>query len=118
MQAIKQLVISNRNTPYNLLRLTRALDGEGVSILALHPAFIDKRRVVVLLVDKPRKAVRALSGIGYRYTEHDVIQVELSSGPDATSRIIKQIAREGTRITGAYRLPSSKAGGVTIAITV
>jgi hypothetical protein len=118
MAAIKQLIVSKRNTPRNLLRLTRALNQEAVSILGLHSALIRKKKSLVLLVDRPRKAAKALDRIGFRYIESDVVQVELSARPEAAARVIQSIARKKTPISCAYRLPGRRADSVKIVVGV
>jgi hypothetical protein len=78
---IRQISVFSENKPGRLAAIAKALQEEGINILAFSIAEADGFGVVRALVDKPQKAYEKLSGIGFNVAFTDVIALQLQDVP-------------------------------------
>jgi len=92
---IRQISVFSENKPGRLAAIAKALQEEGINILAFSIAEADGFGVVRALVDKPQKAYEKLSGIGFNVAFTDVIAVQMKDVPGGLYEIAR-ILGEGT----------------------
>lgn len=119
MSKAKQLTVACENRPGELARIAKVLGDAKVNILALLATTAGTEGFVGLVVDKPEKAKKALDSVGLRYTEQEVLQVELPNVPGALGRFAEKLAAKDINITAAQQTAAkgSKRASVVLGVS-
>jgi hypothetical protein len=99
---IRQISVFSENKPGRLAAIAKALQEEGINILAFSIAEADGFGVVRALVDKPRKAYEKLSGIGFNVAFTDVIAVQMKDVPGGLYEIARILGEGKINIEYSY----------------
>lgn len=99
---IKQISVFSENKPGRLAAIARALQEEGINILAFSIAEADGFGVVRALVDKPEKAYEKLTGLGFNVAFTDVIAVKMQDSPGGLYEIAKILGDGRINIEYSY----------------
>ncbi|HON81026.1 MAG TPA: ACT domain-containing protein [Methanoregulaceae archaeon] len=99
---IRQISIFSENKPGRLAAIAKALQEEGINILAFSIAEADGFGVVRALVDKPQKAFEKLSGIGFNVAFTDVIAVQMKDIPGGLYEIARILGDGKINIEYSY----------------
>ena len=99
---IRQISIFSENKPGRLAAIAKALQEEGINILAFSIAEADGFGVVRALVDKPQKAFEKLSGIGFNVAFTDVIAVQMKDIPGGLYEIARILGDKKINIEYSY----------------
>ncbi|MDD1719946.1 MAG: ACT domain-containing protein [Methanoregulaceae archaeon] len=110
---IKQISVFSENRPGRLAAIARALEEDGINILAFSIAEADGFGVVRALVDNPDKAYRKLTGGGFSVNFTDVIAAKMRDQPGGLYEIARILGDGGVNIEYAYAY-SGKEGAVLI----
>jgi hypothetical protein len=110
---IRQISVFSENKPGRLAAIAKALQEEGINILAFSIAEADGFGVVRALVDKPGKAYEKLSGIGFNVAFTDVIAVQMKDVPGGLYEIARILGEGKINIEYSYAY-SGKEGAVLI----
>ena len=102
MAARKQVSVTMENTPGTLARMCSAFTERKVNILAFTSSEREGKSLVRLIVDKLQVAKKALEGIGYSYTEEQVLGTKLPNRPGMLGTVAKKLADAGINIEYAY----------------
>ncbi|MCG7854258.1 MAG: ACT domain-containing protein, partial [Methanoregulaceae archaeon] len=99
---IRQISVFSENKPGRLAAIAKALQEEGINILAFSIAEADGFGVVRALVDKPQKAYEKLSGIGFNVAFTDVIAVQMKDVPGGLYEIARILGEGKINIEYSY----------------
>ena len=99
---IRQISVFSENKPGRLAAIAKALQEEGINIMAFSIAEADGFGVVRALVDKPRKAYEKLSGIGFNVAFTDVIAVQMKDVPGGLYEIARILGEGKINIEYSY----------------
>jgi hypothetical protein len=99
---VRQISIFSENKPGRLAAIAKALQEEGINILAFSIAEADGFGVVRALVDKPQKAYEKLSGIGFNVAFTDVIAVQMKDVPGGLYEIASILGEGKINIEYCY----------------
>jgi len=99
---IRQISIFSENKPGRLAAIAKALQEEGINILAFSIAEADGFGVVRALVDKPQKAFEKLSGIWFNVAFTDVIAVQMKDIPGGLYEIARILGDGKINIEYSY----------------
>lgn len=110
---IKQISVFSENRPGRLAAIAKALEEEGINILAFSIAEADGFGVVRALVDKPEKAYGKLTGLGFNVAFTDVIAVLMRDSPGGLHEIAQILGDGEINIEYSYAY-SGKEGAVLI----
>jgi hypothetical protein len=97
-----QLSVTMDNVPGTLARMCGALAEKKVNILAVTSGEREGRSLVRMVVDKVRPAKQALDGLGYPYTEEQVLATKVGHRPGTLAAVAKQLGDAGVNIDYAY----------------
>lgn len=115
----QQISVFLENRLGQLLRLSRVLDGDEVSILALSVEGSVDCAIVRLLVDNPDTALERLSDAGFAVTTTDVLVVELPVGKRGLIQVCTALIGGEININYTYPvLPTQKHSEPRLAIQV
>lgn len=103
-----QLAVSLANKPGTLAELCSALGKDGVNIIAIFtPEAKDRGRVrVMVTADELAEARVALKEAKIRFSEEEVLDVELDNRPGAFGELAGKLARAKINIRYAYATTS------------
>lgn len=114
-----QLNLKLANEPGTLSKLCRDLADHGVNLLALSaPDIAAKKGPVRLLVAHPDLARRNVKQAGYKFTEEEVLFVELKNRPGALAKAMEKLARAGINVRYAYATAYTKAQKTAAVVAV
>lgn len=99
---IKQISIFSENRPGRLAAIAKAMQEEGINILAFSIAEADGFGVVRALVDRSELAYRKLTDIGFMVSFTDVIAVRMRDEPGGLYEIAKILGDANINIEYAY----------------
>jgi len=99
---IRQISVFSENKPGRLAAIAKALQEEGINILAFSIAEADGFGVVRALVDNPQKAYEKLSGIGFNVAFTDVIAVQMKDVPGGLYQIARILGEGKINIEYSY----------------
>jgi len=102
MAVRKQLSVAMENAPGALARMCGAFATKRVNILAFTSAEREGKGLVRVIVDKVAPAKKALEGIGYSYTEEEVLATRLPNRPGTIAAVAKRLGDAGINIDYAY----------------
>jgi hypothetical protein len=97
-----QLSVFAENKPGRLAKVTGILGREKINIRAITIATSDVFGVVNLLVDDPKRAVKALEKEGLTVSLRQVVAVLIEDRPGGLDRLVQLLAREGINVENAY----------------
>jgi hypothetical protein len=106
---IRQISVFSENKPGRLAAIARALQEEQVNILAFSIAEADGFGVVRALVDKPEKAYRKLTDLGFNVAFTDVLAVKMKDIPGGLYEIAKILGDGGINIEYSYAYSGKEA---------
>lgn len=93
MPKVTQLAVTLANKAGALAQLCSTLGKAGVNISALVAPEIRGRGKVRLLVGSPDKAKEAPSAAKLRFSEEEVIAMELDNRPNALGEVVEKLAQ-------------------------
>ncbi len=102
MATRKQLSVTMDNAPGRLAIMGDAFAAKNVNILAFISIEHEGRSLVRMIVDNVPAAKKALQGVGYAYTEEQVLVTKLANRPGTLARIAKRLGDAGANIDYAY----------------
>lgn len=105
------------NKPGVLASVTEALAQAKVNMLALTLMDTGEHGVLRIVTDNPDTA-RKILGSEHRWTETDVLVVELDNKPGAFAAIARKLAEEHVNITYTYCSASASAGKTVAAFKI
>jgi hypothetical protein len=106
---IKQLSIFLENKPGRLARISKALEEEGVNILAFSIAEADGFGVIRTLVDDPDRAHGKLADLGFTVSFTEVIAVQMRDEPGGLFEVASILGDENINIDYSYAFSGRKA---------
>ena len=118
MPKVKQFTVAVENRPGTLADVARVLGEVKVNILALLSTTAGVEGFVGVVVDKPEKAKKALDQAGLRYTEQDVLHVELPNVPGALAKFAGKLAAKDINTTAAYQTAARGARKASVVFGV
>jgi hypothetical protein len=93
MPRVKQLTLSHENLPGMLASIAKVLGNEKVNILSCLTMTSGTTGTTHLVVDNVDKAKKALANARLRYSEADVLRVELPNTPWSAGEVRRQARR-------------------------
>ncbi|QLH74135.1 MAG: acetolactate synthase [Methanomassiliicoccales archaeon] len=110
---LKQVSLFSENRPGQLAAFAKALEDEGIDILALSIAEAEGFGVIRALVSDPERAVEKLSDLGYMVRITDVIGVRMRDVPGGLREMAELLGTANINIDYSYAF-SGKHGAVLI----
>ena len=110
---VKQISIFSENRPGRLAAIAHALEEEKINILAFSIAEAEGFGVVRALVDKPDRAFKKLTALGFNVAFTDVIAVRMKDEPGGLWEIARVLGEGNINIEYSYAY-TGKEGGVLI----
>jgi len=119
MPRVKQLTLSHENLPGMLASIAKVLGKENVNILSCLTMTSGTTGTTHLVVDNVDKAKQALANARLRYTEADVLRVELPNTPGAMAKFAGKLAEEDINIVLGYRtsVKGSRKASIVLAVS-
>jgi hypothetical protein len=106
---IKQLSVFLENKPGRLARISKALEEEGINILAFSIAEADGFGVIRALVDDPDRAHNKLVDMGFTVSFTEVIAVQMRDEPGGLFEVASILGDENINIDYSYAFSGRKA---------
>lgn len=97
------------NKPGAMEKLCSALGKDGINIIAILAPEAKGRGKVRVMVDDLDEARAALKGAALRFSEEDVLDIELDNRPGAFGELAGKLARAKINIVFAYATTSAFA---------
>jgi hypothetical protein len=119
MPRVKQLTLSHENLPGMLASIAKVLGKENVNILSCLTMTSGTTGTTHLVVDNVDKAKQALANARLRYTEADVLRVELPNTPGAMAKFAGKLAEEDINIVLGYQtsVKGSRKASIVLAVS-
>ncbi len=114
---IHQLSVFLPNRLGQLLNMTRALDAEGIRVLAISIIDAADHAVVRLVVDKPTLAVNQLTLEGYHAYSHELLGIEVPEGVGMEG-VLRALLGAELNVHYVYSISSTRAGKTALAMYV
>lgn len=105
----QQISVFLENRLGQLLRLSRVLDGDDISILALSVEGSIDCAIVRLLVNAPDVATERLSDAGFAHSSTDVLVVELPAGKRGIVQVCMALIQGEININYTYPILASRS---------
>ena len=102
MPKATQLVVPLENMPGELARLCSTLGEARVNITAILAPEGKKRGKVSLMVEDMAAAREALKGAKVRFSEEEVLEVDVDNGPGAFGEVAGKLAKSKINIDYVY----------------
>jgi len=118
MPEVTQIAITSENKPGTLAQLCSTLGKAGVNILTVLAPEIRGKGKIRLLVDNPDKAKDALKAAKIRFSEEEVIAIELDNRPGSLGEVPETLAEAKINIKYAYATTSEGATKATVILAV
>ncbi len=99
---IKQISVFLENKKGRLAEITKLIAEAGIDIRALSIADTAEFGILRLIVDKPEKAVEAISEGGFTVKSTDVLAVEIPDKPGSLARVMEIFEETGVNIEYLY----------------
>lgn len=106
---IKQLSVFLENKPGRLARISKALEEEGVNLLAFSIAEADGFGVIRALVDDPDRAHSKLVDMGFTVSFTEVIAVQMRDEPGGLFEVASILGEANINIEYSYAFSGRKA---------
>ena len=115
---VKELTLSHENLPGMLASIAKVLGKENVNILSCL-TMTSGTTGTHLVVDNIEKAKKALASARLRYSEADVLRVELPNTPGALAKFADKLAEKNINITLGYQtaVKGSQKASVVLAVS-
>ncbi|MCE5295547.1 MAG: acetolactate synthase, partial [Euryarchaeota archaeon] len=110
---LKQVSLFSENKPGQLAAFARALEEDGIDILAFSIAEAEGFGVIRALVSKPDAAVKKLESLGYMVRITDVIGVRMRDVPGGLREMADILGAAKINIDYSYAF-SGKHGAVLV----
>ncbi len=119
MPRVKQLTLSHENLPGMLASIAKVLGKENVNILSCLTMTSGTTGTTHLVVDNVDKAKQALANARLRYTEADVLRVELPNTPGALAKFAGKLGEEDINIILGYQtsVKGSRKASIVLAVS-
>ena len=111
---VKQISFGTKDRPRLLAEVTAAISGARVNITAICAYGMDKKAYFMLNTSSNAKAKKALSRLGVKIDEDDVVAVEMPNRAGALQKVAKRIGDAGINIY--YMCGTAAAGKTAICI--
>ncbi|OGW36555.1 MAG: hypothetical protein A2Y97_03335 [Nitrospirae bacterium RBG_13_39_12] len=98
----KQLYVTMKNKIGLLSEVSTAVAGAKVNIYAICAYGMEEKAFFMLVTDSPAKAKKALSKLGGKISEDEVISVDLPNKAGELQKVAKKIAGAGIDIVYVY----------------
>ena len=98
----KQLYVTMKNKIGLLSEVSTAVAGAKVNIYAICAYGMEEKAFFMLVTDSPAKAKKALSKLGGKISEDEVISVDLPNKAGELQKVAKKIAGAGIDIIYVY----------------
>jgi hypothetical protein len=118
MPKITQIATSVKNKPGALAQICSTLGKAGVIISALLAPEVRGRDKVRLLVENPDKAKEALKAGKIRFSEEEVIAIDLDNRPNALGEVAEKLAQAKINVRYAYATASEGSAKATVLLSV
>src|SRR3989442_1788785 len=118
MPTVKQLTLSHENLPGMLASIAKVLGKEKVNILSCLTMTSETTGTTHLVVDNVEKARKALANARLRYSEADVLRVELPNTPGALAKFAGKLAEEDINIILGYQTSAKGSRKASIVLAV
>jgi hypothetical protein len=115
---VTQLTVPLANKPGSLAKLCSTLSKAGVNITAVLSPESGRTSRVRVLVDDRDKAKEALKGAKVRFSEEDVIALELDDRPGAIGEVAEKLAKSKINIKYAYATTQAGSTKATLIFAV
>jgi hypothetical protein len=106
----KQISVFLENKPGRLANILSALAHERVNLNAMTVMASHETGVLRFISDDLAKAHRALKDLGTRYSEAEVVLLELRNQPGAMAHICETLAGQHINVEYAYSGPGGRNG--------
>jgi hypothetical protein len=106
----KQISVLLENKPGRLANILSALAGEKVNLNAMTVMAGHDTGVLRFVSDDKAKAHTALKNLGTRYSEADVVLLELRNQPGAMAHVCETLAGQHINVEYAYSGPGGRNG--------
>jgi len=106
----KQISVFLENKPGRLANVLSALAGEKVNLNAMTVMATHETGVLRFVSDDKVKAHAALKNLGTRYSEADVVLLELRNQPGAMAHVCETLAGQHINVEYAYSGPGGRNG--------
>ncbi len=110
MPISKQISVFLENKPGRLANVLSALAGEKVNLNAMTVMATHETGVLRFVSDDKGKAHTALKNLGTRYSEADVVLLELRNQPGAMAHVCETLAGQHINVEYAYSGPGGRNG--------
>ena len=110
MPISKQISVFLENKPGRLANILSALAGEKVNLNAMTVMATPETGVLRFVSDDKGKAHTALKNLGTRYSEADVVLLELRNQPGAMAHVCETLAGQHINVEYAYSGPGGRNG--------
>ncbi len=110
MPISKQISVFLENKPGRLANILSALAGEKVNLNAMTVMATHETGVLRFISDDKGKAHTALKNLGTRYSEADVVLLELRNQPGAMAHVCETLAGQHINVEYAYSGPGGRNG--------
>ena len=119
MPRVKQLTLSHENLPGMLASIAKVLGKENVNILSCLTMTSGTTGTTHLVVDNVEKSKQALANARLRYSEADVLRVELPNTPGALAKFAGKLAEEDINIILGYQtsVKGSRKASIVLAVS-
>ncbi len=118
MARAKQLTISHENRPGMLAHIVQVLGDAKVNILACLTTTSGSEGQTHLIVDHTDNAKKAFARVDLRYSEADVLQIELPNMPGALAKFASKLADKDINITFGYQTSTKGSRKATLVLAV
>jgi hypothetical protein len=118
MPKITQIAISLQNKPGTLAKVCSTLSSAEVNISALLAPDAKGRGKVRFLVDRLDKAKEALNTAKIRFSEEEVIALNLDNRPGALAEVAEKLAQSKINIRYAYAATAEDSAKATVIVAV
>ena len=118
MTKATQLAVSLPNKPGALAQFCSTLSKAGVNITALLTPESGRRGKVRVLVDNPEKAKDAMKEAKMRFSEEEVIAIELDNKPGAVGEVAGKLAQSKINVKYAYATVSEGSAKARMIVAV
>ena len=106
----KQISVFLENKPGRLANVLSALAGEKVNLNAMTVMASHETGMLRFVSDDMTKAHTALKNLGTRYSQADVVLLELRNQPGAMAHVCKTLAGQHINVEYAYSGPGGRNG--------
>lgn len=110
---IQQVSLFSENRPGKLAAFAKAMEDEGIDILAFSIAEAEGFGVIRALVTQPEKACNKLGGMGFMVRTTDVLAVRMKDRPGGLREVAEILGGAGINIDYSYAF-SGKHGAVLV----